>query len=728
MPGRRLLAVVVASATALGGLAFVSTRQALAADVAPPAAVGSWSAPFVDTAAGTPTAAAVAVLPDGRVLYGDGASGARLLTISSAGVSFAPAAEGLDGDVVQLSDGRQLVVGGGDMLAPPVAAPADGPLPSPDALPSPESLPAPDGAPAPESPAAPESPDVGGGAAEARIFDSVGGQDGAGAWEPAGSPASDRAHPSAVTMPDGKVAVLSGTTSAAGPVTLPVRSVDVFDPASASWTEAVPGLPAGKSLPPNARVFLAPDGSLFYTGDGQMFAPFGQSPDEALWVNQGALDLDDGQWSEKGVTVPRSAPASIALPMAAPYDSMTILRAGGTLLTSPGSYAAVPTSDLTTIDRSGKVVNRAGPELNNARWFGQATPLPTGEVLITSGARNDDAITPGAGLPITEAELYSPDDNRFYRLASTERPRTYRNSAVLLPNGQVLVGGHAPPGPGLPVADALPGVAAGTAGDPSFELFNPPYLYRGTRPHIDAVQAGFAWGENVSMITRDAPVVTTALLVRLPSPQHVMDNDTRTLELDFAQTGPNALSIDVPADPNVAPPGYYYLFLNRDAEDGTGLSIPSVARIVKVGAQSDRGPAAEPMGEDTVVLPVAEEEPPAASADDAAADDAPADDAPADPAAGPLPVQPPADPLGDAPDPAAEPAPEAPADPLGDAPDPAAEPAPEAPADPLGDAPDPAAEPAPEAPAAPVDPDGLPLGALPGAPAGSAGRRVLRRS
>jgi len=549
--------------------------------------MGSWSKPFADPAgAGTPATVA-AVLPDGRVLYGDGtARGSRILTIGRSGASSESATGGIDGDVVQLADGRQLAVGDGSRGA--------------------------------------------------RIFSSSGAA-GAGTSQPAGSLISGRSYGSAVTLADGKVAVLGGSTSALGPATLSARSSEVFNPSSGTWREIASGPTDGKPLPPNARVYLAPDGSLFYTGDGQMFTPFGQSPDEALWINQGTLNPATGAWTDKGVTTPRSSPASVALPMQAPYDKLTILRAGGTLLTSPGSYAAVPTTDLTTIDRNGAVTNRAGPELHNSRWFSQAIPLPTGEVLLTSGARNDEVLTSGAGLPVREAEIYSPKTNMFYSLASSDRARTYRNTAVLLPNGQVLVGGHAPQGPGVPAGQALPGMVAGTSGDPSFELFNPPYLYRGERPHIDSVQSGLGWGENVSVITDDAPQISQVLLMRLPSTQHVMDNDTRTLDLDFTQTGARSLSIEVPADGKAAPPGYYYLVINRAADD-TGLFIPSVARVVKVGARSDRDPAPEPMGEDTVVLPAAPAKAPAAK------------QAPADGPA-PLPVDPPiaavSDPQGD---------------------------------------------------------------------------------
>ncbi|MGD9530210.1 MAG: hypothetical protein AB7V44_25905, partial [Pseudonocardia sp.] len=132
------------------------------------------------------------------------------------------------------------------------------------------------------------------------------------------------------------------------------------------------------------------------------------------------------------------------------------------------------------------------------------------------------------------------------------------------------------------------------------------------------------------------------------------------------------------ADGNAAPPGYYYLIVNQGSDRDPSVAVPSVARIVRVGAESDRSPALEPMGEDTVVLP----------------------DAPATPAADPAP------PAGG---PAGAPLPAAPVDP-------GAAPLPPVPADP-------GAAPLPPVPAGPGD---LPVGALP-AGSGSAGRRVRHR-
>lgn len=710
--GRRVAALLAAT-LAVSGVGVATAPLVLADEAPSPSVVGAWSAPFEEGGADAPRCAsgltagaatapseqlackppavASAVLPDGRVLYGagldsqesvdgtptrtldmrDGApswhvpehgsaapasdapcSGGQAAgvagvpgrggdgligsVVSQTGVETEPscasgeAQNGVSGaDIVQLADGRQLVLGGADSYDESALLGSSNVL---DA----------------------------GGLRTARVFDPTGGADGLGSWEATGPMKFPRWNPSGLTLPDGSVAVVSGSTKVlANAQASQVRRVETFDPGTGKWTEHYNGLTSEKSLPQNARVYLAPDGRMFYTGDGQMFGPYGQAVDEALFADQGFFDFATNEWTSAGATIPRSSPASVALPMKAPYDEMTILRAGGTLGPAPGGYVAVPTTDLTTINADGRVVNRAGPELQSARWFSQPTPLPTGEVLLTSGARNDEVAVPGADLPVRTPEIYDPATNKFRSVAEPERVRTYRNNAVLLPNGQVLVGGNSPIalGSGVP-GGSVPGLPGNGDKDPSFELYSPPYLFPADgrpRPHIDSVQQGLAWNTSVNVLTKDAPTITKITLMRLPSPQHVMDNDNRTLELPFAQTADNAVTVEMPRDGVAAPPGYYYLFLNRSVDGHKKSFVPSVARIVHVGATQDRSPAAEPMGAPTLPRAAApaeaETDPGAQGSDPAAAPDVlgglpvpdvagPADPGlPADPASN-LPVDP----------------------------------------------------------------------------------------
>lgn len=47
-------------------------------------------------------------------------------------------------------------------------------------------------------------------------------------------------------------------------------------------------------------------------------------------------------------------------------------------------------------------------------------------------------------MPTTWIEQFDPATNEWTRLIEATRGRTYHNSAVLLPDGPVMLGGHAP--------------------------------------------------------------------------------------------------------------------------------------------------------------------------------------------------------------------------------------------------------------------------------------------
>jgi hypothetical protein len=474
-------------------------------------------------------------------------------------------------DIAQLPDGRNLVVGGTDWYnEPSILEKADG-----------------------------DPANVGilelEGLRSARIFDGTKDR-----WDATGPMKFGRWYPGVTTMPDGKVMAVGGTAklikSTQGSQ---VRRAEAYDPKSGEWTEQFTGPNSEKTLPQNPRMFLTPNGKLFYSGDGQMWGPLGQSVDEALFAQQGFFNPDTKEWENGGLTIPRSSPVSVSLPMKAPYDKMTILRAGGTLGPDPGTYLGTNTSDLTTVTKDGKVTNEPGPMLNNARWFSQPTPLPDGQVLVTSGARNDEVILPGAELPVKTPELYNPETKKFTNMALPERARTYHNNGLLLPNGQVLVGGNSPISLGYGVQrDAVPGVTGNNDKDSSFELFSPPYLHKGARPNIDGVQKGVSWGQDFDISTANAGDITKVMLMRAPSPQHVMDNDTRSLELPFQKKDDGTLTAKSPQDGVAAPPGFYYLTVNR--ADGEGGTVPSVARMVQIGPDSDMSEALQPMGPETV--------------------------------------------------------------------------------------------------------------------------------
>jgi hypothetical protein len=417
-------------------------------------------------------------------------------------------------------------------------------------------------------------------------------------WEQVAPMKYSRWYPSEVTLPDGRILVAGGSTklikSTQGSQ---VRRTEIYDPAARTWTEAFTGPQSENSLPLMARLFLTPDGGVFYGGAGQTFGPMGQAVDEALWSLQQIFDPASRRWRVTGVNPlgVRGGAAEVMLPMSPPYDRATLLTFGGTLGPTPGSQLATPLAQLTTVDSAGHVQNSMTGALHHPRWFSPAVSLPDGSVLALNGGDKDEVVAPGTEAAVRTPELFDPAAGVWTDMAPAARERTYHNSAVLLPDGRVLSGGHSP------IATLygsyhtlLPGVTAHNGQDPSFEVFSPPYLFRGARPRITHAPAGLAWGDTVSVGVDDPASIGSVVLMRTPSNQHITDSDARTLQVHFTRTA-GGLAVTVPPSGVVAPPGAYYLFVNRTTPQGP---VPSVARIVLLGAGRDQREAVQPYPDD----------------------------------------------------------------------------------------------------------------------------------
>ena len=192
-------------------------------------------------------------------------------------------------------------------------------------------------------------------------------------------------------------------------------------------------------------------------------------------------------------------------------------------------------------------------------------------------------------------ELYDPSQGTWTEVAEHTRDRGYHNSALLLPDMRVLLGGNSPPAAHDGGANRdRGGPFANNDSDPSFEVWSPPYLFRGARPSVTGVQKGVGYRETFDVTTPDAGLIESVLLLRTPSPGHANDSDQRSLKLEFTRRGPNTLTATAPPSGNVAPPGSYYLVVNKRSLQGP---IPSVARMVDVG-RTDLSDAVQPFPDD----------------------------------------------------------------------------------------------------------------------------------
>lgn len=403
-----------------------------------------------------------------------------------------------------------------------------------------------------------------------------------------------RWYPSLISLADGKLLVAGGVEDLVyNTKGTYVNETETFDPSTGEWTEN--GAAGTTALPFYSRLHLLPNGKVLYPAAGQMWAPWGQTADMTEWNKQKVYDPVARSWSDAGVAPfgARSGAFSVMLPLRPPYDKAELLIGGGTLApAAPGSYVAHNLTEFVTAEGN-SIERKVGPALNHARWFSTGIVLPSGEVIALNGGDRDEVLFPGITRGVRQAEMF--DGEKWVPLASAGRDRLYHSTAILLGDGSILVGGHSPIGftPFLFTPDNYTqGAFGSTLKDPSFEIFKPPYLFRGERPRLTQVQSGITNGDNFKITTPDASKITSVVLSRLPSVTHLADVDQRTIELEFAQTSNGSLEAHVPSNRAVALPGHYYLFLMTDNGQGP---TPSRAAVVQIG-ETDMRAADMPFG------------------------------------------------------------------------------------------------------------------------------------
>ncbi len=376
-----------------------------------------------------------------------------------------------------------------------------------------------------------------------------------------------------------------------------VKQVEAFDPGTEKWTDQ--GDAAQRDLPLYPRMHLLPNGNIFYNANGQVFNPFGQSTGELTWNNLASFNPDSKTWTDlglanQGTLTPgfRGSTSSTMLPLEPDadgrYTKTRLLTAGGILGTSPGSEIAVANSDITTVDTSAGKAEKVSTEetgpLNQRRWFGQNVVLPTGDVMVFSGADKDEVLTPGFEFATQQAEMFDVAKRTWIPMATANNPRTYHNTAVLMPSGEVLVGGHATISTGYANNTTVPGGFAPHDGrDPSFEVYRPPYLERGPRPVLTTAPDALGYGKTFKVVLApgvDAASVDSVRITRNTAITHIVDADQRQVVLPVVGRDGQTVTVKAPPNANVAPAGPYMLFVNAKTDKGP---VPSVAKQLLVG-------------------------------------------------------------------------------------------------------------------------------------------------
>jgi hypothetical protein len=357
--------------------------------------------------------------------------------------------------------------------------------------------------------------------------------------------AHGRWYPTATVLGDGRVMVFSGTNETG----TTDKQVEIYtvgpgwsSPTTAPWNP-----------PLYPRLHLLPNGNVFYSGStttSSLFNPF-----TLTWTTNVAVTNFSGM---------RTYGSSVLLPLS-PANSYkpNVMILGG------GNPATATTELIDLSAASPKWVS--GPNMSAPRIEMNATLLPTGKILALGGSLNDEDAT-SASL---NADLYDPAANTFSSAGTEAFARLYHSISLLMPDGTVWVAGGNP--------------ARGTF-EPHMEIYSPAYLFNpdgtlATRPTITSVSTPvIGYGSAFTVQTPDAANISTVILMRDGAVTHAFNMDQRYVGLSFT-AGSGVLNVTGPPNGNIAPPGYYMLFLLN------GSGVPSVAKIVQISnAPTDTPP------------------------------------------------------------------------------------------------------------------------------------------
>ncbi|SNX60198.1 Glyoxal oxidase N-terminus [Nitrosomonas ureae] len=359
-----------------------------------------------------------------------------------------------------------------------------------------------------------------------------------------------RWYATAVTLPNGEHVVMGGRNSRdfPGTPTIPA-TVATYSPTpevrttdgqwrvlSSATSSAAYGALGGTGVAWfYPRAWVNPQGKLFILGhDGAMYK----------------LDTSDTGTLSKYKSITPSGLNSLP----------SIMYAPGRILSIRDNRKA----SVVNINGSGEPVVTSGGTLAKKRQYSNATVLANGSVWINGGSSTGNDLA-GAAL---DSELWNPSTKIWKATARAATPRLYHSTSLLLPDGSVITGGGGTPGP----LTQLNG-----------EIYYPPYLFKkdgsgqfSLRPVIvDAPTTMMSWNEQFSIEASEN--IFRITLVRIGATTHAFNNETRFFNLPTPQKGNRIVTVKTPASANVAPPGFYMLFVWN--LDGT----PSVAKIIQIG-------------------------------------------------------------------------------------------------------------------------------------------------
>jgi hypothetical protein len=357
--------------------------------------------------------------------------------------------------------------------------------------------------------------------------------------------AHGRWYPTVLTLGDGRIMTFSGFLETGENTNTTVE----FYTVGSGWSQ--PHIaPFTPDLYP--RLHVLPNGKVFYSGAPPVSELF--DPSTTTWTLNVATTNYSGT-REYGSSV------LLGLTPANNYDPVVLIMGG--------DNPATKTTE--TIDMGASSPKwKTGPNMSQARIEMNAVLLPNGKVLAVGGSVNDE----DASTKSLNADLYDPASNTISSAGANTYARLYHSVALLLPDATVWLAGGNP--------------SRGNY-ESHIEVYQPAYLFQSdgtlaTRPTITSAPASISYGNPFTVQTPDAANIASAVLIRNGTVTHAFGMDQRMVGMSFT-AGSGSLTITAPPNGNIAPPGYYMLFLLNS------VGVPSVAKFVQVTGSGSGPPS-----------------------------------------------------------------------------------------------------------------------------------------
>ncbi|KAL5711486.1 (methyl)glyoxal oxidase [Ranunculus cassubicifolius] len=257
----------------------------------------------------------------------------------------------------------------------------------------------------------------------------------------------------------------------------------------------------------------------------------------------------------------KNVPVEVAICGGAPREAFQVREQKNQYLTGLKSCGRIKITDAKA---KWKIEQMPGPRL-----MGDMLILPTGDLIIVNGAKKGSAGWEYAEDPYYSPVIYRPSkskDKRFEELTPSKIARMYHSSAIVLPDGKILVAGSN--------THARYNYTAKYPTELRVEKFSPPYLDPSLAMYAPTILSNYGqmilkYGQefevNVKLQVEAKPKDLKVTMYSPAFTTHGISMNQRLLVLPqigvTGAGGSTTIKVRAPPSGAVAPPGYFMLFV-----------------------------------------------------------------------------------------------------------------------------------------------------------------------